>query len=506
MDDVQRQRSIGFLNWAHAIDHFVLLIYPTVVIGLEAVYGRSYSELIALSTAAFVAFGVFSLPAGWLADHWSRRNMMVVFYIGCGLSLLLTALAPNLTMLAVALFGLGVFAAIYHPVGMAMLIDISQARGRTMAFNGVCGNVGAALAAGIAAALASWFGWRAAFFVPAAVCVATGVAYLWLVPDDRHRTGARKTHADVPLTARAAVAIFAIYIVISLAGGLTFNTLAIALPKIVDERLGHGVPLIAVGSLATAVFLCGAAAQLAVGRLVERFPAYLLFGAVVTLQFASVVWAANASGLALLAALAASMGAIYGQVTLGDIVVARYSADAWRGRLYAVRYFLTFVSSGIAVSAIAYLYSRGGFDLVLMTIAIIAGIMLAAVLAFVAVIAGIEEAAAAPRQPAEVGTANWRADNSVTGSGSDGGRLASIHGGGPGCKRRSHARQSGECGVVGKLPHPVARRIKVRNLLHQVPDERQGLIPGHVDYLVSPHGAAARVQNLLDKSDPVGPR
>src|SRR4029077_11159356 len=78
-----RRRSIAFLNWAHAIDHFVLLIYPTVVIGLEVIYQRPYSELIALSSAAFLAFGIFSLPAGWLADRWSRRNMMAAFYIGC---------------------------------------------------------------------------------------------------------------------------------------------------------------------------------------------------------------------------------------------------------------------------------------------------------------------------------------------------------------------------------------------------------------------------------------
>jgi MFS family permease len=74
-----RRISIGFINFAHAIDHYVVLIFPTVVIGLEAVYGRSYAELIALGTASFVTFGVFSLPAGWLADRWSRRNMMAVF-------------------------------------------------------------------------------------------------------------------------------------------------------------------------------------------------------------------------------------------------------------------------------------------------------------------------------------------------------------------------------------------------------------------------------------------
>ncbi|HET9717771.1 MAG TPA: MFS transporter [Pseudolabrys sp.] len=399
-EDAARRRSIAFLNWAHALDHFVLLIFPTVVIGLEMVYGRPYSELIALSTAAFVAFGVFSLPAGWLADRWSRRNMMAAFYIGCGVSLAGVAISPNLLVLAISMFGVGVFAAIYHPVGMPMLLEASRAQGRTVAFNGVCGNLGAALASGIAAALASWFGWRAAFLVPAVICFATGIAYVWLVPDDRHRTASRKTVADVVLSPRAALIMFGLYVVISLAGGLTFNTISIALPKIVDERLGANVPLLAVGSLATAVFMCGAVAQIAVGRLVERIAPYQLFGVVVALQFFGILWAANASGTTLILALAVTMAAIYGQVTVGDLVIARYTADAWRGRVYAVRYFLTFVSSGVAVSIIAFLYSRGGFDLLLMTIAAIAAVFLLGVIAIVILVSGIERAGRRT-QPAE---------------------------------------------------------------------------------------------------------
>ena len=198
--DAATRRSIAFLNLAHGLDHFVLLIYPTVVIGLEVVYARPYSELIALTSAAFVAFGVFSLPAGWLADRWSRRNMMAAFYFGCGLSLLGIALSPNLLTLSITMFALGTFAAIYHPVGMAMLIEASQARGRTLAFNGVCGNAGVSLAAGVSGALAYWIGWRAAFIAPALVCIATGAFYVWLTPDDRHHTGKRKSEPAVSLT------------------------------------------------------------------------------------------------------------------------------------------------------------------------------------------------------------------------------------------------------------------------------------------------------------------
>jgi MFS family permease len=368
----QRRRSIAFLNLAHAIDHFVLLIYPTVVLGLEAIYQRPYAELIALSTAAFVAFGVFSLPAGWLADRWSRRNMMLLFYFGCGLSLALAAFAPNLVVLATALFLLGMFAAIYHPVGMPMLIAAATSRGRTLAFNGVCGNIGAALAAGITAVLASWIGWRGAFLVPAAACIVTGFAFMRLVGDERGRTATRSATADVPLGLWGAAAMFGLFVVVALCAGLVFNVVSVSLPKIVDERLGASVPLVLIGGLATMVFLCGALAQLVVGRLVERFPPHILFAVVATLQLLGVWWAANATGLTLLAALAVAMAAIYGQVTVNDVVIARYTADAWRGRVYAVRYFLTFLSSGAAVSAIAILYARGGFNLVLGATAVVA--------------------------------------------------------------------------------------------------------------------------------------
>src|SRR2546423_6939165 len=132
LSSVQRQRvSIGFINFAHALDHYAMLILATAVIELAVVYQWSYADLIALGTPSFLAFGVFSLPAGWLADRWSRRNMMALFYFGCGAALIGAGLAPNLTALAVALTVLGAFAAIYHPVGTAMLIAETTTRGRS---------------------------------------------------------------------------------------------------------------------------------------------------------------------------------------------------------------------------------------------------------------------------------------------------------------------------------------------------------------------------------------
>jgi MFS family permease len=89
-----------------------------------------------------------------------------------------------------------------------MVIESATHRGRTMAFNGVCGNLGISLAAGITAILTAALSWRGAFFVPGIVCIATGIAYVWLIPDEEQHKSARSSTADVPLSAAVAAIIF----------------------------------------------------------------------------------------------------------------------------------------------------------------------------------------------------------------------------------------------------------------------------------------------------------
>ena len=46
----------AFINVGHFFDHLIMLLFPTVVIGLEAEFGGSYGTLLALSTAGFIAY------------------------------------------------------------------------------------------------------------------------------------------------------------------------------------------------------------------------------------------------------------------------------------------------------------------------------------------------------------------------------------------------------------------------------------------------------------------
>ena len=203
------------------------------------------------------------------------------------------------------------------------------------------------------------------------------------------------------LAAWIAATVFGLFIVIALTAGLVFHIVTVALPKIVDERLGD-VSLILVGGLATLdlrVRRAGAARDGAAGR--EIPAAHPVCRRSRSWQFAGVLWAAYATGITILFALAVAIVGIYGQVTVNDMVIARYTADAWRGRVFAVRYFLTFLVSGAAVSLIALLHGRGGFDLVLAVTAVIALGFVVATAAIAVLVNGVEKERASVPQPAE---------------------------------------------------------------------------------------------------------
>src|SRR5262245_36879168 len=164
-----------FLNVGHFLDHLFTLIFATVAaLALSREWGLSYADLLKYATPGFFAFGLFALPAGWIADRWSRDGMMCVFFIGIGLSAIATAFAATPLQIAVGLFVIGVFAAIYHPVGLAIVTERWKNTGMRIAVNGVWGNLGVAGAALLTGFLIDLAGWRTAFIVPGVVSVIVG--------------------------------------------------------------------------------------------------------------------------------------------------------------------------------------------------------------------------------------------------------------------------------------------------------------------------------------------
>ena len=159
-------RVIGFVNAAHFIDHYAMLIFAAAVIIMGPALGMAYSELLPYATPGFVAFGAGSLITGWLGDRWSRRHMMVIFFVGIGASMIAVGLVQTPLQLGAALLSIGLFASIYHPVGTAMIVSYADKLGREMGLNGVWGNLGVASSALVTGVIGQYLGWRWAFIVP----------------------------------------------------------------------------------------------------------------------------------------------------------------------------------------------------------------------------------------------------------------------------------------------------------------------------------------------------
>jgi MFS family permease len=372
-----------FINVGHFVDHLAMLIFPTVVIALARDWQRDYSELLPLTVGGFVAFGAFALPAGWLADHWSRYRMMVLFFFGVGTALIVTGFASTPWQIGLGLTLIGVFAAIYHPVGIAMLVAAPTKLGSALGWNGLYGNLGLAAAALISGALMDAYGWRAAFFVPGLVAIAAGLAFLALVPDPgpvKRTSRSIGLHVDRATMTR----IFTILLVATACGGVIFNSTTVAMPKVFDERLrALTATNLGIGALVAGVYAIAAFAQVAMGTLIDRFELRRLMIGVALVQIPLLAVAATLDGWPMLLAALAMMLAIFGQIPLNDAIVGKYCADEYRARVLAVRYVVSLGVAAVGVPLVALLHrTEGGFRNVFLALAALAGGMLVASLFF----------------------------------------------------------------------------------------------------------------------------
>ena len=188
-------RVISFVNAAHFIDHYAMLIFAAAVIVMGPALGMAYSELLPYATPGFIAFGAGSLITGWLGDRWSRRHMMVIFFAGIGASMIAVGFVQTPLQLGAALLSIGLFASIYHPVGTAMIVSYADKLGREMGLNGVWGNLGVASSALVTGVIGQYLGWRWAFIVPGIVTILIGIAFAQMVVHE-DRSGFKQAAAQ----------------------------------------------------------------------------------------------------------------------------------------------------------------------------------------------------------------------------------------------------------------------------------------------------------------------
>ncbi|EAS43938.1 MFS transporter [Photobacterium profundum] len=352
------RRHFQIMNLGHALNHYFILIFPTAVLGLQEHWNLDYAELLRLGSFGILAYGLGSFPAGWLGDHWSKKAMINVFFYGMGLSGILTAFTQTPEQLVLGVVAIGLFASIYHPVGLAIIFSTAEKTGRAIAINGLAGNIGLACAAVATAYLTQVINWQVAFLIPGIICIISGVLYTWVSKDILYIQKPNANKKSEVMDNISMRKLFIAIAVIATFGGLVFQTLTTVLPKVLqitfDTSLGN------IGLLATSIFIVAAITQLIVGELLERLSARALLLNIVMAQTGFLLLASIASGWMLVLCLTGLIFSTYAQIPINDWLIGKYAADQWRSRLYAVKYMLSFSTGPIAYWLIANIYDQTG--------------------------------------------------------------------------------------------------------------------------------------------------
>ncbi|MEM9359554.1 MAG: MFS transporter [Pseudomonadota bacterium] len=351
-----------FSNIGHSYSHMFTILYATAVLYLPQVFNMPYGELLKLSSLGLVLFGVAALPAGWLGDRWSQIGMMVVFFLGIGVGALVVGMADDRQDLFIGLTLIGLFASIYHPVGIAWLVSWAKKRGMTLGINGLFGNIGTALSPIFVGLMIDFVSWRAAFIVPGILSILTGIALLFVwrqgwIRDVSHD----RVSTDAP-EARDFMRVFIILTITMACTGFVYSGLTNTMPKLFEMGLDKdlatsyteiGVYVGLISGLASFSSVIG-------GWMADRYSARAIYIVFWLLQVPLLFVVVSLANTPLLLAVLLVMCFMLAFAAAENMLVARYTPFRWRAVAYGAKFVLSLGVGGLTVHLAGQLFDNDG--------------------------------------------------------------------------------------------------------------------------------------------------
>ena len=359
-----RSKTISdiWLNISHFLDHFIMLVFAKAAYDAGRHFGMSYEEIIVYGVAGFVLFGGMAPVAAQMADRYSRSLMMVVYHFGIGIAAVLAGLAQSVCQLGAAIGLIGVFAAIYHPVGIAMLIKSNRSIGFRLGINGVFGNMGVAAAPLIIGLLLTVGDWRLCFIASGLFCIGYGVVFILALGEEAAPAGKTKSKMATGFAPGWKIALGSM-LLSTASGGFIFGAMTFVVPRYFEISLPNVSTSVAItGLLASIVYAAASFSQIGVGWLIDRVaPKWVLFSIGVG-QVIFVALAARFTDYALFFAMLVAMCFVFGQIPITDTILSRYVPDNWRARVLSVK-FMVNLTIGATVLPICGAILQSGYEM-----------------------------------------------------------------------------------------------------------------------------------------------
>ena len=348
-----------YLNISHFLDHFIMLIFAKAAYDAGRHFGMSYDEIIIYGVAGFILFGAVAPLAASLADRFSRSLLLVIYHFGIGLAAILAGFAQTVWQLSAAIGLIGVFASIYHPVGIAMLIKSNRRIGFRLGINGVFGNMGVAAAPLIAGILLTMGDWRLCFILPGIFCLIYGFAFIIALEEEYQLPTPKKQVKKSGFSPNWKLALAAVFLSTA-SGGFVFSAMTFVVPRYFEISMASISSSVAItGLLASLVYACASFTQIAVGWIIDRVePKWVLFGIGIG-QIFFIFLTSQFTDYALFFAMLIAMSFVFGQIPITDTILSRYVPDEWRAKALSLKFMLNLVV-GAAVLPICGILLQSG--------------------------------------------------------------------------------------------------------------------------------------------------
>ena len=360
----QRQAltAIVFSNAGHSFSHMFTVLYATAVLYLPKVFDLPYGELLGLSSLGLVLFGLAALPAGWLGDRWSQIGMMVIFFVGVGVGSIVIGFAEEPDGLFLGLTLIGLFASIYHPVGIAWVVAWADKKGMALGINGVFGNAGSAVAPVFVGLMIDYITWRAAFIVPGVLSIFVGLGLLlvwragWIqdVTKDRTPVGAPD--------ASAFVRVFIVLTVTMACTGFVYTGLTNTMPKLMEMGLSAALAssYTEIGIFVGIISGLASFSSIFGGWMADRYSARSIYIVFWALQIPILFFVVSLSDVPLLVGILLVLSFMLAFAAAENMLVAQYTPFRWRALAYGAKFVLALGVGGLTVHLAGWLFDRNG--------------------------------------------------------------------------------------------------------------------------------------------------
>lgn len=376
----EKHPSIYFSIAAHTLCHFFILILPTVALFIENSFNMTFGEVIALSIPATVMFGVCALPAGWLADKWSQAGMIAIFFIGTGLASIITGFSTSPFSMMIGLTLIGTFAAIYHPVGSAWIIQNAVNKGKTLAINSWAGNFGVALTAIITTALAATLSWRYAFIVPGVFSIAIGIVLVYFIATnkiiDKPIVQKQQNNLKDKKSSKSSMARAVLILSIAMIGtGLIYQAISVSIPKLFNMQLSQLAEdySLSVGGLISIAYLIAGTSHLFGGYLIDKYSSKRVYLFFYGMQVPFFIFAASTQNIYFLIIMISAMFLHIGASPAEKILISEYAPSNRKATTFGARFMLGVGIGALGTPLVGIIHDfSGGFYWVFIVVALIA--------------------------------------------------------------------------------------------------------------------------------------